>query len=632
MSPVASTSLVGQVVDGRYRVQSHLADGGMASVYTAVDLRLERDVALKIMRPDLARDESFVSRFQREARSAARLSHPHVVGVFDQGTDGASVFLVMELVAGRNLREVIRGEGPLTVRAALDLIEPVLQALEAAHRAGLVHRDIKPENVLLGENGVVKVADFGLARAVTTETVTSHTDVLLGTAAYLSPEQVERGVADPRSDIYSAGLVLSEMLTGVKAFPGDSPIHVAYQHVHGQVPPPSSRVTSIPAAVDELVAHATATDPDDRPASASALLDEVRRCRAALTPAELDGRPVRGDSTRTQEPTMALGETMTREVRAGARQPADPRREPPAASRSPRRGRRRWAIALFAFALLLGLGAVGGWYIGDGPGARATVPMVANLPQAGAVAALELRHLGATPVQAFSENVRSGIVISSDPAAGESTRRGSSVELTVSKGPERYLVPALVGLSRAEATARLKARHLTLGAVSEAYDETRPQGQVLSSTPPQRSSLKRSAKVGVTVSRGPAPITVTRVVGQTKDAATATLTKLGLTVDASAEDFSTDVPQGSVTAQTPDSGTLHRGDSVQLTISKGPQLVKVPDVGGKQADEAERILTAAGFVVDYRKILGGVFQTVRLQEPNAGTMAPRGSTVTLTIV
>src|SRR6476469_5483969 len=263
----------------------------MASVYLALDTRLEREVALKVMRPGLAADETFVSRFRREARSAARLSHPHVVAVFDQGEDDGSMFLAMEYVPGQTLREVMQAEGPLTPRAALDIMDPVLQALSAAHRAGIIHRDVKPANVILREDGVVKVADFGLARAVTAATTTNASGTLLGTVAYLSPEQVERGIADARSDVYAAGLVLYEMLTGRKAFDGDSPIHVAYQHVHGSVPMPSTSVPTVPTELDQLVALATARYPDKRPANAGDYIAEVRRSRSMMTTAELDLRP-----------------------------------------------------------------------------------------------------------------------------------------------------------------------------------------------------------------------------------------------------------------------------------------------------------------------------------------------------
>ena len=251
----------------------------MATVYLAVDERLEREVALKVMRAHLAHDDTFVTRFRREARSAAALSHPNVVAVYDQGEDDGQMFLAMEYVPGQTLREVLTEEGPLSPRAALDVLEPLLLALAAAHDKGLIHRDVKPENVIISENGTVKVADFGLARAVSSQTVTSSTGMLLGTVAYLSPEQVERGIADARSDVYAAGLVLFEMLTGTKAFTGDTAIHVAWQHVHEGVPAPSSRVDGLPPVLDDLVAAATSRDPDERPADARALLEMVRRTR-----------------------------------------------------------------------------------------------------------------------------------------------------------------------------------------------------------------------------------------------------------------------------------------------------------------------------------------------------------------
>ncbi|KGN40071.1 hypothetical protein N801_16630, partial [Knoellia aerolata DSM 18566] len=291
VSTAPADGLVGEVLDGRYRVIERLADGGMATVYLALDTRLDREVALKVMRAHLAQDETFRSRFHREARSAARLSHPGIVAVYDQGEDDGHMFLAMEYVPGQTLREVLDAEGALTPRAALDIMLPVLEALAVAHRGGIIHRDVKPENVILREDGAVKVADFGLARAVTSQTVTSSSGMLLGTVAYLSPEQVERGIADARSDVYAAGLVLFEMLTGSKAFEGDTAINVAYQHVYAGAPRLRSRAPDAPGVLDELVATATSRDPDGRPDDAGAFASLVRTARLELTPEELDGRP-----------------------------------------------------------------------------------------------------------------------------------------------------------------------------------------------------------------------------------------------------------------------------------------------------------------------------------------------------
>lgn len=278
---------MGQLLDGRYRVQARIAAGGMATVYQAMDTRLDRVLALKVMHPGLATDEAFVERFIREAKSVARLSHPNVVGVFDQGADGTYVYLAMEYVAGCTLRDVLRERGALQPRAALDVLEPILAALGAAHRAGLVHRDMKPENVLIGDDGRVKVADFGLVRAVDTNT-TASTGSVLGTVSYLAPEQLEHGTADARVDVYACGVVLYEMLTGGKPHTGGTVAQILYQHLHEDVLPPSGLVPGLAPQLDELVALACARDPQLRPQDAVALLSRAQEARAQLTDAQLD--------------------------------------------------------------------------------------------------------------------------------------------------------------------------------------------------------------------------------------------------------------------------------------------------------------------------------------------------------
>jgi len=285
MSTAVSDPLVGQLLDGRYRVTRRLARGGMATVYTALDTRLNREVALKVMHPGLAEDREFVNRFIREAHAAARLSHPAAVAVYDQSADSGHVFIAMEYVAGRNLRDWLRDRGRLTPRETFAVMEPVLAALAAAHQAGLVHRDIKPENVLIADDGRVKVADFGLARAVSAAT---STGTLIGTVAYLAPEQVERGVADQRTDVYSAGILLYECLTGFQPHGGETPIQIAYQHVNADVPAPSAIRPSLAPALDELVARATCRNPAGRPDDAGAFLAELLTVRRSLSPAELD--------------------------------------------------------------------------------------------------------------------------------------------------------------------------------------------------------------------------------------------------------------------------------------------------------------------------------------------------------
>jgi len=629
VSSLGPFSLIDQVVDGRYRVLSHLADGGMATVYIALDQRLDRQVALKVMRADLAKDESFVERFRREARSAAKLSHPNVVAVFDQGEDDGHVFLAMELVNGLTLRRVMHSEGPLTARAALDIIDPVLQALGAAHSAGLIHRDVKPENVILRDDGTVKVADFGLARAIATTTSTAQTGVLLGTVAYLSPEQVERGIADARSDVYAAGLLLFEMLTGSKAYIGDSPIHVAYQHVHSEVPLPSSRVDTVPAGLDRIVARASARDPEERPRDANEMLAEVRRARQGLSAAELDRQPG-ATSGPGANPTIMLSRTAvvpSAISSAGAETgPTGRRWHLPGAGRL--RGR-SWPVLLIA--LLLVVAAIALLYF-VGPGAQTAVPKVVGSTSLVAQKALATAHLGTKVIRSFNETVMAGVVLAGNPPAGSEVRRGSTVTLTVSQGPERHAVPQLIGLSQADAQQRVADARLTVGPISKAFSETVPQGQVISTAPAANSVVKAATPVSLVISQGRQPIQLADWTGQPVTQAVAALTQAKLNVDQSQRAWSDTVPKGSVISQSPTTGTLFEGGLVTLVVSKGPELVLVPNVIGQQEKPATSILQALGFTVQVDRVFGGMFGTVRLQSVDGGTQAPKGSTITLTVV
>ena len=633
-------ALIGRTLDGRYGVRSRIAEGGMATVYLAVDERLEREVAVKVLRPHLAHDDTFVTRFRREARSAAALSHPNVVAVYDQGEDDGHMFLAMEYVPGQTLREVLTEEGPLSPRAALDVLEALLLALAAAHDKGLIHRDVKPENVIISEHGTVKVADFGLARAVSSQTVTSSTGMLLGTVAYLSPEQVERGIADARSDVYAAGLVLFEMLTGSKAFTGDTAIHVAWQHVHKGVPAPSSRVDGLPPALDELVAAATSRDPDERPADASAFLELVRRTRESLGPEALDARPAGVAALAAAAVPTSATAALPVGGGAGTDVAPQPHTDTRAMDRPPAPlegvvvsgdgggGWRRWWPAIIASAAVL---ALTGWFFLLGPGSTVLVPAVAGQPRDTALGALEEAGLTSEVQEDFSEDVEKGSVISVDPSSGSEVRKGSEVLVVVSKGPERYDVPDVLGATTAEATARLEEASLARGKVTEEFDEKVPEGQVISTTPEAGSSEKPGTKVALVVSKGRQPIDVPDFTGKEATEAAKALADLGLEVDATQQENSDSVPKGRVISQDPAGGTLYRGDRVTLVVSKGPVMVEVPNVVGKTLSQAQRILEDAGFSVKVEKALGGLFRTVRFQDPEDGR-APKGSTVTLTIV
>jgi serine/threonine-protein kinase len=643
-----SDPLVGRVLDGRYAIRSRIARGGMASVYLAVDERLDREVAVKVMHENLVSDDEFVRRFIREARSAARLTHPGVVQVFDQGEDHGVVFLAMEHVPGRTLRDLMRERGPLTPREALDLMEPVLDALGAAHRAGIVHRDVKPENVLLADDGRVKVADFGLARAVSTATASSSTGVLLGTVAYLAPEQVERGAANARTDVYASGILLFEMLTGSKPFEGETALQVAYQHVHDDVPPPSSRASGIAPSIDDLVLSATARVPDERPSDARELLMELRETRRRTPDVDLDRRPIsrrpdvrpaadvdaaRDAHAQRDDATVSLpafAGTAHDDRAATSRIDLPPDAAPDDAGR-PYRPRRRGRLVALAVLLVAAVLGAAGWYVGAGPGASVAVPALVGQPQQAAITVLDARGLGHTVREVYSEVAPVGQVTATDPEAGQRVRKTGTVVLVVSRGPERFPVPPVVGMSEADARAAILAAHLTVGEIGREYDDRVPAGAVVSAEPEPGKGLKRDTPVDLVVSRGRQPVEVTSWVGKPADEATAALKKDGFKVAAS-EAYDDKVDKGDVVSQSPDSGTSYKGDTVTLVVSKGPPLVEVPKVIGMQRNKATQLLKRAGFEVQVTKVLGGYFGTVRFQDPDAGSKAPRGSTVTITII
>jgi eukaryotic-like serine/threonine-protein kinase len=660
--------VIDRVVDGRYQVECELARGGMATVYLARDLRLDRPVALKVMREDLARDDAFVRRFVHEARVAARLQHPHIVSVFDQGEDDGVVFLAMELVEGSTLRDVIARRAPLSARAALTLLVPVVEALAAAHAGGLVHRDVKPENVLLSRGNAVKVTDFGLARLDGNPNVTS--ELLWGTAAYLAPEQVESGTSDARTDVYAAALLLFELLTGQKAFPGDDPLRVAYEHVHGGVPRAREVIPTVPAAVEDLVLRAGSTEPDDRPDDAGELLAELRYLEWSLDDDELDAVPVLSEATvpvrvdrhgadQTQvvrHGSSADGDHGPRDAaRSATRQipvrrdrvPASPARASSGEARfartsgnrapAPRARRSGGGAAAWVLGLLLVLLAAGGgygfWYLTQGPAVHSAMPAVVDLPEEQARAALDAEELDPVVRQAFSEEVPAGVVISADAQAGTQLRHGTDVELVVSQGPERYAVPALEGSTLDRARATLEEGNLALGSSTEEFHETVPAGQVVSSSPPAGEQLPPGGTVDVVVSRGQAPVDVPDVTGRPQNEATALLTAAGLTPQVAPEPvFHDEVPEGSVVGQSPGPSSVERGTTVTLTISRGPETVTVPDVVGRQFRAAEQELQGLGLVVRREDIAGGFFGTVREQSVEAGTQVPKGTEVVIRVV
>ncbi len=628
--------LVGQLLDGRYRIEARIAVGGMATVYRAVDTRLDRVLALKVMHPALATDVSFVERFIREAKSVARLAHPNVVAVFDQGAQGAYVYLAMEYVAGCTLRDVLRERGALQPRAALDILEPVLAALGAAHRAGFVHRDMKPENVLIGDDGRVKVADFGLVRAVGTATDT--TGSLLGTVSYLAPEQIEHGTADTRSDVYACGVVLYEMLTGAKPHTGENAAQIIYRHLNSDVPAPSAVVPGLPVALDSLVASATARNPEVRPHDAVLLLAESREARAALTDAELDAVPPGaladahdGTDDRTSVIPRALpvdgdGVHRTSRLEMPPEGPAAPRRG--TARRGPFGGpHRKLIMVLTAVLLTLGIGT-GVWYINSGQFTQ--VPSLLGQTQQTAEKRLSDKGLGLKGVdRVFSDTVERGSVVSSDPASGDRIRGNGSVKLVVSRGPEIVRVPDVAEGSLADARRALKKVGLVPGMVTREFSEDVARGEVIRTDPRAGADRTPDTAVALVVSKG-APVDVPDVTGLSAEEATAELAAEGLKAEVLPGRVHSAEAEGDVAEQSPGGGTeAAEGDTIELTVSKGPRMLDVPDVTGRDVDEARSTLEEAGFDVKVDRPFLSFSDTIASQSVDGGEQAPEGSTITI---
>ena len=595
--------LLGRLVDSRYEIVDRVARGGMATVYVAQDRRLDRRVALKVMHPHLADSPDFVARFRREARAAARLSNPGVVAVYDQGSIDGVAYLVMELVEGPNLRDLIAA-GPLSVKEALGLTAQVLRPLGAAHRAGLVHRDIKPENVLLPDDGsVAKVADFGLARAVT-EVAQTTTGNVMGTAAYLAPELITSGDSAPRADVFSVGVILYELLTGEQPFSADSPVQIAFRNVHEDVPAPSSLVPSLPAKVDELVAEMTRREADERLEDADAALARLREVVAELTPSELSAK--RGgatESVRTLEVLAANAEAARQAVRSDA--PGDGE-EANQGQASP--GVRTVSLPIGSIGPDTRTRAMDRQATGDDQ--KTTV-----IQSARTVLARRRTLIGAGVLVAL------GAV-----AAGVWYRTG---------GPgRRVAVPEIVGRTQEEAQSAITRAGLVWGTPTRAYSDTVVSGSVISCKPPTGTAIPVGQAVTAVISRGVEQKTVPDVVGRTEQEARTAITGAGLTVGAVTNDYSPTVESGKVISSDPAAGASGHfyGDSVSIVVSKGSEMVTVPDVSSMKQDEAVAALKAAGLVVKIERVFGIPFISSLSTNPTAGTSVRRGSTVTLYVV
>lgn len=707
-----SDNVIGRLVDGRYEVTRRIARGGMATVYHAVDRRLDREVAVKMMHPHLAESEDFVARFRREARAAARLAHPNVVAVFDQGIWEESFYLTMEFVEGEDLRARLRREGPLPLGEALAISEAVLDALATAHRRELVHRDIKPENVMIDTEGTVKVADFGLARAVSDATGAT-TGTVLGTVAYLAPELVTRGETGPTVDVYAAGILLYEMITGVQPFTGELPINVAMQHVNSDVPAPSAVAHWVPTEIDDLVAALTARTPTDRIPDGAAALAMLRQVRAALSEDMLAQRETGleglgplpegsaggegagtglagdgeagdgvvggggaggdGDAGNGMDHTAPITHRMSSGTVAlpvgqlGAGPPPPPPggaggsggpawapvgggagrsgRDSKGASRT---GRRRfpnraglWAVVVLALISTLGL-----WYFFAGPGAYATMPNVVGKTADQATAILSEAGFLPQAVVRNHDLVPAGEVIETDPAPDAAVRRGATVMVAVSKGILMIAMPDLTSLTGRQAADILRAQGFAEPEIVEAYhDEVVQEGLISATNAADGTAVVTGTEydhrtvVRLEVSLGREPVTTPDVRGFQQADAEAALAEVGLVPAYGEAEYSETVPTGAVISQDPlppapdvaESVQLYRGDTVHLILSLGPPMVEVPNLFGMVSSQAIDLLKESGLVPDPTYYWDGALDRVRFQNPEAGTMVPKGSTVAFTV-
>ena len=627
--------LTGEVIDGRYQLTRIVDSGGMATIYAALDLRLDRQVAVKIMHPHLANDENYVARFIREAKAAAALSHPNIVAIQDQGWNQGGtpcVFIVMELVDGATLREHLEHQGRLDLSAMISIIEPVLNALAAAHRLGIVHRDIKPENILIARDGRVKIADFGLARgSLIGQTMTAESSVVLGSVSYLAPEQVERGISDPRSDVYSSGIVIFEMLTGERPFLGDDPVQVALKHIKERVPRLSQLVVGIPAALDDLIYLATSSNPDDRPKDAGEFLARLKEATDSEDKVqmslELDLPPLASTKKQasSQDQERSRDTTIKHDDAPMSGTESTMKKSKRKLSKRVKRNRTIAAAILLSFIL-------GVWYLVIGPGNRVVVPSVAGLSIAKATN--ELTPLGiAVEVREreFSEEIKEGLVLRSDPAGGDRVAEGGTVYLIVSQGKERYTVPSLSGLTPDEATKLIQDSNLKVGAVTERFSPDVEKGRIFSQEPAASARVMRDSLVNFIVSKGTEEILVKSYLGQSGEQALNELNALGFDVDVKYQ-FSETVPLGAVISQAPiENQPLPKGSAIVLYLSQGTEYVFIPNVLSLGGDQARKILNDLELKVEIREIGSRKSKVVTAVNPKVGERVKRGSTVTMTL-
>ena len=632
------SDLTGNLIDGRYQLLRQMDAGGMATIYEAIDTRLDRRVAVKIMHAHLAQDEQFVERFIREAKAAAALSHPNVVAVQDQGWNQSgipAVFIVMELVDGHTLREYLNERGKIAVADGIKFLLPVLSALGAAHRLGIVHRDVKPENILVSKEGRIKITDFGLAKgAMIGSTMTAESSVILGSVSYLSPEQVSRGIADSRSDVYSAAITAFEIFTGTKPFEGEEPIQIAFMHVNSRVPRISTLIPDVPKTLDDLIFAATSVDPDERPRDCQIFHSQLMSISQALNPGapqlslELD-IPIAPMRSKSKKKSRGKFAQMTERISltlpvATAKETTVQVRERRKVSKRVRRN--RWIAA--GLAVLLGIST---WWVLIGPGASIKFPSVVGATTEQANATLTALGLKTVVIEErFDEDIAKGRVISTDPFAGDSIALGGTVNFVVSKGAERYIIPSLLKLTPEAAVNLLAKSPLKVGEITEVFNATVPKGFVISSNPAQGTKVKRDTLVDFVVSNGVETFSLASFVGTNGEQALNELTTAGFNVTTTYA-FDEKAMPGEVISQQPAAGSdLPKGAAVEIFVSKGSAFVYIPNVMRSTQDRAVALLEDLGLKVVVKKVTKSAKLVIGI-DPKVNAKVKRGSTVTLTV-
>jgi eukaryotic-like serine/threonine-protein kinase len=628
----------GTIIDGRYEVLSRIGSGGMADVYLARDALLGRQVALKLLQHRFAQDQEFVERFRREASSAAGLSHPNVVAIFDRGEWDETYYIAMEYLPGRTLKTLVREEGPMDPASAIEIVIQVLHAARFAHGRGIIHRDLKPHNVILDEEGRAKVTDFGIARAGASDM--TLTGSIMGTAQYLSPEQAQGQAVSETSDLYAVGIVLYELLTGAVPFDGETAVSIALMQVSAPPPAPSVLNPAVTPELDAVVARALAKGPDERFADAAEFILALEHVRAQIGAAPSHYGPL---ATQVPPPVVRLGALNGPPATAIANGPVGPPTGAPAAlllaaseddeERGEETWWHRWRWWVLGGVLLLAiLGAALALVLSST--SKVTVPALTSLPQAQAEARVARAGLKASVSQASSTTVAAGNVASQTPRPGAEVKKGSRVGIVVSTGPGSLGMPNVVGKSEAQALAELQAAGLKPTTQAQASTKVK-QGTVTSTDPTAGTELEKGSPVTVFVSSGPQQVSVPEVTGSTEAEAKAALKSAGLTLGSVTRQPSNEVAAGTVLAQSPVTGTqLAAGQPVDLTVAQAPKEVAVPEVLGQSETQAAAALGRAGF--NPKSVSRAVTNPAQVgivlkQSPAGGHTAPRGATVTIAV-